>query len=841
MERHFLWLSAAAHAALTALLFWRYAFSPATTVSDPGDPLLNIWIMEWVERALTHFPTELFNAPMFHPFKGTLAYSDPLIPQALVALPLRAIGFGPIFAYNFVFLGGIVVAGVLATQLFFELSGDRAAALVGAVVATFPAARLYHLAHMQLQVTAFWPMVLLLIHRVTRRLTGRSAALLALSLAAAPLASPYHGLFMAVLLPPFVVVLWMTTWPTAKAATLIGMSVLGAALLLVPFARVYARSIAEIAQPRDVRAYSNLMDYFGVSPFTDLSKILPSVFVVRDATPQWIGGGAALLLPLCFLYAAVVLIRRRTRLPDWLRALLPYAVLGSLSVLLSFPARLSWAGHALLPNPVALVTGLPGAREIRELQRTGFVSAFAAGAVLSIVLAEARRRRRYVLVRVGYAWSLASTFAGSFSTSLPGFAPTPVERLAPVYLWLAEQPDSMVIYEVPEPPLREKTAEFLWAAVHHRKRLIHGYSGFLPLTDVTLRGEPLGVARPDFSRALARLGGTHLVVHTDRLSALPGGVVSLERLRVLAHSRLVAAFPDADVYALPELTAAERETVALSEQRPLLTTGGATGNVGDCVQVGRDLPPFEVFLPPGGEIVGLVFSANAAMSDIDDTLLIERSREGTDWRPAEHDGLLSSSLAAYVQAPTRRLRIRAMIAATTEPFVRVSSNRRLPFRICEFRIGVPSGSSAARAIPQRELRVRAQPRPEVSFLAADGDVTTGWQSAAAQEGKEAVELDLNEPSEVTAVVLAPGPAHNGFGRKLALDCKRDGTGDFEGGPEIDGAEILFETPRVSQVLALAPPRACRALRIRQTGVADEPWSLAEVTVYVRGAPPGVLQ
>src|SRR6185503_6781919 len=112
-RRRLLWASLAVFLVLTPILFWRYTFFAATTVSDPGDPLFLTWTMEWVERALVHNPSELFDAPMFHPFTGTLAYSDPLITQSILALPLRALGFGPLAAYNTVYVSGIVAAGVL--------------------------------------------------------------------------------------------------------------------------------------------------------------------------------------------------------------------------------------------------------------------------------------------------------------------------------------------------------------------------------------------------------------------------------------------------------------------------------------------------------------------------------------------------------------------------------------------------------------------------------------------------------------------------------------------------------------------------------------------------------
>jgi hypothetical protein len=833
----FLAAAIAVHTLAVALVFWRYAFAP-NTVSDPGDPLLLIWIMEWVQRALLYSPTALFDAPMFHPFADTLAYSDPLIPQALAALPLRFLGLGPVSAYNVVYLGGIVAAGVLTTLLFYELTGDRMAALVGGLVATFPSARLFHLAHLQMQVTLFWPLVLLLIHRTLQRPDARVAGALALTLAAAPLASLYHGLFMALLLPPFSLVLWLSQRPRSGVALahLMG-AALAAGLLLLPFGRIYSRSLAHLGQERNLRAYSQLSDYLGISPFADMSRWLPSGWTLRDATPQWVGGGAAWLLPIALAGIGIATLLRRGRLltqfrlPSWARDCLPYAVLGCLAIALSLGPRVRWHGRDLAFNPLAAVVRLPAVSEIRDFQRFAFVVGLAGGALVAFGLAEAVRRKHPRLAFCGGAFACVTTLLPSFSTSLPAYQPPRLEQLPAVYQWLSKQPEPLVLYELPLPRHGEPM-EYLWAAAIHQKRLVHGFSGYLPLTDLALRAETHRAHRPDFWHTLALLGATHLVVHAKQLSALQGGAATLAELREFAGAWRIASFGDAEVYLVPSAASVPIPADS-SRQRPLLSAGGAALDAERrCLTIGPSTPPLLLYVPGNSTITGVSFSTETPLGQIDDALWIERSVDLSAFQTAAHGPLLSTSLLAYVRAPTSTLWARALVTGENSSFLRVSTRNRSSFRVCDVEMDSQRNAAVA-PLSRQDLRVSTSRAQNLAALAIDGDPTTRWVSQRPQRGDEWLELELRSEHEIAAVLLDLGQAESDYGRRLSLDCGAT-PASLGPGPELDGRAILFERPRRTQVLPMAPARRCRTLRIRQTGAdPDNHWSIAELSVFGR--------
>src|SRR5437763_16748824 len=99
---------------------WPLSPRLTTAVADLGDPILNVWILDWDCHALLHAPWRIFDAPVFYPSKYPLAYSANVIAVAAVVLPFNAAGVPPIGVYNIAVLRGLtlsVYAGYVLAQL----------------------------------------------------------------------------------------------------------------------------------------------------------------------------------------------------------------------------------------------------------------------------------------------------------------------------------------------------------------------------------------------------------------------------------------------------------------------------------------------------------------------------------------------------------------------------------------------------------------------------------------------------------------------------------------------------------------------------------------------------
>src|SRR5438034_7129102 len=99
-------------ALLAVVHTWPLARNPAhLSRNDNGDTVLNTWAIAWVAHQLPRDPVHLFDANIFYPERLALCYSEAMIVQGVLAMPIRAAGGSPVLAYNLVLLAGFALTG----------------------------------------------------------------------------------------------------------------------------------------------------------------------------------------------------------------------------------------------------------------------------------------------------------------------------------------------------------------------------------------------------------------------------------------------------------------------------------------------------------------------------------------------------------------------------------------------------------------------------------------------------------------------------------------------------------------------------------------------------------
>src|SRR5438105_75740 len=78
---------------LTTLLTWPAAFRLTDGITDNLDGELNAWILAWDRHQLQSDPAHLFDANIFSPARYSLAFSENLLGEAVIGLPLSGLGF----------------------------------------------------------------------------------------------------------------------------------------------------------------------------------------------------------------------------------------------------------------------------------------------------------------------------------------------------------------------------------------------------------------------------------------------------------------------------------------------------------------------------------------------------------------------------------------------------------------------------------------------------------------------------------------------------------------------------------------------------------------------------
>ena len=204
-ERHSgVWLRRAGVCALfvglTAVMTWPSVLHLATHSVEHQDIFFNLWRIEWVRHALLTSPGDLFNGNQFYPERGVLAYSDAMMVESLIALPLLSAGLPAMLVHNLLLLGVIAASGIGMFVLARYLWGSTHAAIVAGLIFAFAPYRFSHFMHMELQWAVWMPWAFWAMQRTLDTGALRYGLLTGLFMTLQLTSSIYYGLFLAVIL-----------------------------------------------------------------------------------------------------------------------------------------------------------------------------------------------------------------------------------------------------------------------------------------------------------------------------------------------------------------------------------------------------------------------------------------------------------------------------------------------------------------------------------------------------------------------------------------------------------------------------------------------------------------
>jgi uncharacterized membrane protein len=226
---------------------WPLALHPGRySRNDNADTQLNEWIMAWVAHQLPRHPLQLFDANIFYPAKDTLAFSEPLIVQALMGAPLAWSGASPVLVYNLVLIAGFTLTAFATCLLIESWTGCLAAGLLAGSAFAFNTHTLTRLAHIQGIHIYGLPLALLAVDRLIMQRSTIAALALALWLAVMAYSSGYLVVFAAVLLGVAIVTRAREWLPDSrKFATRVALAGIVAAIAIAPVYLPYRRAARE--------------------------------------------------------------------------------------------------------------------------------------------------------------------------------------------------------------------------------------------------------------------------------------------------------------------------------------------------------------------------------------------------------------------------------------------------------------------------------------------------------------------------------------------------------------------------------------------------------------------
>jgi hypothetical protein len=479
---------------LLASLFYTYPLVTAPTRAhrlDSPDAMLNGWIVSWCLHQLPRDPTHLFDANIFFPERGSLAYSENLLTGALFASPAALFSDSPILLFNVALVLAFVATAYATFVLARDVTADGWSGALAGILFAFAPYRFAHIPHLQLELAFGIPMILYFARRTLReddRVVGPIGLLAAIPLTFG--SSVYYSVYAATALP-------LIAFPELRRRTrgsrfrpglrLLLACALGTIVTLPLVLPYWSKLSAGTVRSLDAAAgfAASPLDY--LSSFSWLHAFLP-----ETAEPLFPGFVALGL-------AGLALVRpssgSRISKISWL-------ALGLLGVALSLGPKLGLFS--------VLYELLPPYRALRVPSRAGVLFLLSVSILAAIGLSRIRSRgARIALIGV----AAAECFAGPlpFSMEVPE-APAIYEQIQAL-----EGDGALVVLPFPPPERFQDNALYVYRSIRGFRPLVNGYSGFVP---ASYREVHRSLVEGELSPAIRRLsqeGVRYLLAHRGRL------------------------------------------------------------------------------------------------------------------------------------------------------------------------------------------------------------------------------------------------------------------------------------------------------------------------------------
>lgn len=592
---------------------WPLATRLSTRIAhDPGDPVLNAWILWWNTQALP-FTDRWWSPPFFFPAPGALALSEHLAGIALFTAPLHFAGFNPAAVYNLALIATCWFSGFFAFLLGRRLTGSVFGGLVCGLAFGFAPYRASQLPHLQVLAAQWVPLALYAMHSYVADGRSRWLALFGAAWVLQALTNGYYLLFVPVLIG-----LWLLWRGTLRQRLALGVTFAASSLLLIPVLLRYQH----VHSAYGLRRFRGEMLDFSArwQSFIQAADVLAFWPPLERPIPEGHLFPGVTVIGCVVAGVALMLWRRELSTTTVRRSPTVFYVIGALVFWwLSFgPARMDDLG-AMAWRPYSFLMWLPGFEGLRVPARFAMLATLciaAAASVCAVRLAAGKAR-----FAVG-AVVLVGIFADGWIEPMP-LAPLPSRFRLP------DLADAVVL----ELPLDDPAVGVaaMYRAITHRRPLVNGFSGHAPphheVMSVALRRED-----PSLLHFLA--AGRPLVVLIHRQHHGAGEWRAyVERAGGQLHEESGLG----PVFVIPPRPRARRPP--LGGRLPVVPTGAGAGYV--AVDLGHVETVRAVTIPMRG-----------SFSEIAARLLVETSENGTEWTTAWEGWTGGPATAGAIENPT---------------------------------------------------------------------------------------------------------------------------------------------------------------------------------------------
>ncbi len=173
-----------------------------------NDPLLNMAILKHnMDTILSHNLGQLWQLPIFYPYKLTLAFSESLLPQSIFLLPIYSIfHYNIVVIYNYGIVFGFMGLALSSYLMYYYHTKHVKASLVASTFFAFSPFFISHINHFQVITSIWMPLIFLTMHIsfVKKKINYTIIASLLYVL------QSYSCVYYMIILPIFILIYYVT-------------------------------------------------------------------------------------------------------------------------------------------------------------------------------------------------------------------------------------------------------------------------------------------------------------------------------------------------------------------------------------------------------------------------------------------------------------------------------------------------------------------------------------------------------------------------------------------------------------------------------------------------------
>jgi len=466
----------------------------STQVVETYDGVFLVWVLSQTIEKIPGSLSHIFEGNIFYPHTSVMAYSDLLVPSALLArLPVRIMG-EPTVATSTTIIFGQIATMLVVYFWLKEMTKNRWAAFLASITLGLSQIRLHYLVHLQMWTMQWWLVSAWMLWRFSKN--GKVWQLYV------------AGAFLVIqvwesLLPVFFIILvggvlflqnlaiFKKEWKHLVIVTLLVL------LFAFPAARAYWSVSKEFSYVRPIREAA----HFSLS--------------LEEIWGKFFSPGLYFLLGLALFLRGLKFKDKNLRM---LVAALAVALVLALGPVLKWQGKtLKIFGKFFIPLPYAAAYYLvPGFGALRTPSRFLWVSAWAASGIVALGFKNFKPKLKTLWIPVGL---VLIAIGGGTKMEKVYRVPT-VSEYPRVYQWLKNQPGKVIIelplYTWGAGEVASKEVYRMVYSLEHKKALVNGYSGFFPPEWEKLAGDLWeNFPNQELEGRLRERGVNYVIVHTD--------------------------------------------------------------------------------------------------------------------------------------------------------------------------------------------------------------------------------------------------------------------------------------------------------------------------------------